>query len=71
MDVEIQINNSPNANARFLTWSPTRCRTRITNPAGAQGQGAIFTDHGHMIHIIRKVMLRVGAYTDYLILKLH
>ena len=39
MDVEIQINNSPNANARFLTWSPTPCRIRITNPAGAQGQG--------------------------------
>jgi hypothetical protein len=39
MDVEIQINNSPNANARFLIWSPTRCRIRITNPAGAQGQG--------------------------------
>ena len=39
MDVEIQINNSPNANARFLTWAPTRCRIRITNPAGAQGQG--------------------------------
>lgn len=39
MDVEIQINNSPNANARFLTWAPTRCRIRITNPSGAQGQG--------------------------------
>src|ERR1044072_2001840 len=39
MDVEIQINNSPNANARFLTWSPSRCRVRITTPAGAQGQG--------------------------------
>src|SRR4030095_1598870 len=39
MDVEIQINNSPNANARFLIWSPSQCRIRITNPAGAQGQG--------------------------------
>src|SRR6185369_12474565 len=39
MDVEIQINNSPNANARFLTWSPAPCRIRITDPAGAQGQG--------------------------------
>ncbi|HEX6045586.1 MAG TPA: tyrosinase family protein, partial [Pyrinomonadaceae bacterium] len=39
MDVEIQINNSPNANARFVTWAPAPCRIRITNPAGAQGQG--------------------------------
>ena len=39
MDVEIQINNSANANARFVTWAPAPCRIRITNPAGAQGQG--------------------------------
>ena len=39
MDVEIQINNSPNANARFVTWAPAPCRIRITNPAGAQGRG--------------------------------
>ena len=39
MDVEIQINNSPNANARFVTWAPAPCRIRITNPAGSQGQG--------------------------------
>ncbi|HEV8430904.1 MAG TPA: tyrosinase family protein [Pyrinomonadaceae bacterium] len=39
MNVEIQINNSPNANARFVTWAPAPCRIRITNPAGAQGQG--------------------------------
>ena len=39
MDVEIQINNSPNANARFITWAPAPSRIRITNPAGSQGQG--------------------------------
>lgn len=39
--------------------------------AGANGAGAIFTDSGHMIHIIRKVMIRVGAKVDWLILKLH
>ncbi len=40
-------------------------------PAGAIGQGAIYTAHGHMIHIIRKVILRIGAKLDYLVLKLH
>jgi multidrug resistance efflux pump len=39
--------------------------------AGAQGAGAVFTDSGHMIHILRKVIVRVGAKLDWLILKLH
>jgi multidrug resistance efflux pump len=40
-------------------------------PAGAVGDGAIYTGHLAAIHIIRKVILRVGAKIDYLILKLH
>ena len=39
--------------------------------AGAAGAAAVYTDRMAMIHIIRKVILRVGAYTSYLILKLH
>jgi hypothetical protein len=39
--------------------------------AGASGHGAIYTEHGAMIHIVRKVIVRVGAITDYLVLKLH
>jgi multidrug resistance efflux pump len=39
--------------------------------AGAAGQAAIYTERLAAIHIIRKVILRVGAYTNYLILKLH
>src|SRR5690349_9691511 len=39
--------------------------------AGAAGDAAIYTDHLHAIHIIRKVILRVGSYLNYLILKLH
>jgi len=40
-------------------------------PAGALGQGAIYTEHGAAIQILRRVILRVGAKLDYLILKLH
>jgi multidrug resistance efflux pump len=40
-------------------------------PAGAVGDGAIYTEHGAAIHIIRKVIMRVGTKLDYLILKLH
>lgn len=39
--------------------------------AGAAGHGAIYTAHLHEIQILRKVILRVGADLDYLILKLH
>jgi hypothetical protein len=39
--------------------------------AGAVGAAAIYTQYGAIIHIIRKVILRVGSYTNYLILKLH
>lgn len=39
--------------------------------AGAVGNGAIYTQHGAMLHIVRKVILRVGAKLDYLVLKLH
>jgi len=39
--------------------------------AGAVGDAAIYTQHLAVIQIIRKVILRVGSYTNYLILKLH
>jgi multidrug resistance efflux pump len=39
--------------------------------AGAAGDAAIYTEHLHAVHIIRKVILRVGSYLNYLILKLH
>ena len=39
--------------------------------AGATGHGAIYTEHGALIHLVRMVIVRVGTITDYLILKLH
>ena len=39
--------------------------------SGAHGRGAIYTDSGAAIHIMRKVILRVGTKLDWLILKLH
>jgi multidrug resistance efflux pump len=40
-------------------------------PAGATGHGAVYTEHLEEIQILRKVILRVGTITDYLVLKLH
>jgi multidrug resistance efflux pump len=38
---------------------------------GAAGDAAIYTQHLHAIHILRKVILRVGAKLNYIIPKLH
>lgn len=37
MKVEIQLNNSVNPSARYVTWSPAPCRIRVTDPSGATG----------------------------------
>ena len=39
--------------------------------AGARGQGAIYTDYVELLHVIRRVFLRVQTKLDWLILKLH
>ena len=35
MNVELQINNSTSLGGRFVSWAPSPCRIRVTNPAGA------------------------------------
>jgi multidrug resistance efflux pump len=37
--------------------------------AGARGSAAIYTEHLALVHIIRKVLLRVASYLDYVIIK--
>jgi len=39
--------------------------------AGAAGSAAIYTHHVEEIQILRKVIVRVGSYMNYLVLKLH
>jgi hypothetical protein len=36
-------------------------------PGGAVGSGAIFTSSVKMTHVIRKVMVRMDAYTNYVL----
>ena len=37
--------------------------------AGARGAAALYTEHLTLVHIIRKVLLRVQSYFDYIIIK--
>lgn len=39
--------------------------------AGAHGAGAVYTDSGHAIQILRKVLVRISSKLDWLILKMH
>ena len=39
--------------------------------AGARGTAAIYTEHLTLIHLVRKVILRVSSYIGYIIPKLH
>jgi len=39
--------------------------------AGAHGAGAVYTDSVKEIHILRKILVRVSAKLDWLILKMH
>src|SRR6185503_11440216 len=34
LSVELQVNNSPSPTARYVTWAPSPCRIRVTNPSG-------------------------------------
>jgi tyrosinase len=35
MNVELRVNRSASANARYVSWAPSPCDIRVTNPAGA------------------------------------
>lgn len=59
------------ANSLAVRLVPSGKDEKLFLAAGAQGNGAIYTDSGKMIHIVRKVFLRVGSKLDWLILKLH
>ncbi len=59
------------ANSLAVRLLPDAKDKDIFLAAGAHGAGAVYTDSGKMIHIIRKVIVRVGAKLDWLILKLH
>jgi multidrug resistance efflux pump len=67
-----QTGSMPQPEGRFavkLTVDPKQAGMFF--PAGAVGHGAIYTEHVEAIQILRKVILRIGAKMDYLIMKLH
>ena len=62
---------APPPNRYFVKFDIAEKDRALFLAAGATGDAAIYTDHLHMLHIIRKVILRVGSYLNYLVPKLH
>jgi multidrug resistance efflux pump len=58
-------------NALAVRLMPDRDDKDLFLASGAAGMGAVYTDSGEAIHILRKIILRVGTKLDWLILKLH
>lgn len=44
---------------------------RLDYPVGAVGAGAIYTQHGKAVHVMRMVFLRVSSKLNYFVFKLH
>ena len=69
--------NNPTEAAPAAPPQKYAVRVKIEDPnhhflaMGARGEGAIYTNHGAMIHLVRKVIIRVKSLTYYLVLKLH
>jgi len=59
------------ANSLAVRLIPDAKDKDIFLAAGAAGAGAVYTDSGVPIHILRKILVRVSAKLDWLILKMH
>jgi len=58
-------------NSLAVRLLPDKKDKELFMASGAQGAGAVYTDSGVAIHILRKILIRVSAKLDWLILKLH
>jgi len=58
-------------NSLAVRLLPDKKDAHLFMASGAQGMGAVYTDSGVAIQILRKILIRVSAKLDWLILKLH
>jgi len=69
MNVELQINNSTSARARFVSWTPSPCRIRVTDPSGATARIVNVRITGRSAASAGAVVFRAsaaGAFADSL-----
>ena len=71
MNVELQINNSASPSAQFVSWAPSPCRVRVTNPSGVTTATVNLTITGLSAASGGAVMFRsgtTGVFSNSLIL---
>src|SRR4029077_2756620 len=61
VNVDLQINNSSQTNARYLSWAPSPCRVRITDPSGTAGPSVRLTISRESVAPRGGVVFRTGA----------
>jgi tyrosinase len=61
MIVELQINDSTSPDARFLGWTPSPCRIRVSNPSGTPGPSVNLQLTGNSAPGGGQVVFRPGA----------
>jgi tyrosinase len=71
MNVELQINNSASPATRFVSWAPSPCRIRVTNPSGVTTATVNLTITGASAASAGAVVFRrgtTGAFSNSLTL---
>jgi tyrosinase len=63
--VELQINNSTNANAQFVGWAPAPCRIRVTDPTGTTSATVNIKLSGKSVAGGGKVRFRKTATSNF------
>jgi tyrosinase len=61
MNVELQINDSPDPKARYVSWAPAPCRIRVTNPSGVSAPTVNVQISGKSANGGGEVVFRGGA----------
>ncbi|QDT97288.1 tyrosinase family protein [Gimesia aquarii] len=61
MSIVIEVNNSNDSSGRYLSWAPTPCRVRVTDPAGATGPTVNVTLSGRSTATGGAVVFRKGT----------
>jgi tyrosinase len=67
MNVELQINNSDGPTARFVSWAPSPCRIRVTDPTGAPAPNVNIRLTGRSVAAGGAVVFRktaTGSFTN-------
>lgn len=61
MNIELQVNNSVDPGARFLSWAPSPCAVRVTDPGGASAAAINLKISGKSASNGGAVVFRAGA----------